>query len=311
VQPRKDDVFAPEIEYSEAIWRILVCPDCGGKLDPRGSVGSCADCDAIYPRSATGQLDLRLRAPKAVSVEATLERERSAQVVCHPLAANAEADPSLARSGTATGNVNAAAASWLLPVRGDGAPVLDLGCGSQPLRPLIEAARFTYIGLDYDDPASHLLGDAHALPFANGTFEQVLTIAAMEYFQYPLVAAREAYRVLKPGGRFVGTMGHLIPYLEGTYYNHTHRGVVTTLETAGFEFERLMAPMDWSALEAIAELGLFPGMPGRLAHATVKPVDWFSKLWWKFGRRVRPSRSDANELARCASFFFFVASKPS
>jgi SAM-dependent methyltransferase len=217
---------------------------------------------------------------------------------------------SLCRSGTATGNVKPAAASWLLPVQGDGAPVLDLGCGSQPLRPLIESAGYTYIGLDYADPGSHLLGDAHALPFADGTFDRVLTIAAMEYFQYPLVAAREVHRVLAPGGWFVGSVGHLIPYLDRSYYNHTHRGVTTTLKTAGFEVERLMAPTDWSALEAIAELGLFPGMPSRLARAMVTPVDWLSKLWWKLGRKVRPSRSEADELVRCASFFFFVASKP-
>lgn len=131
----------------------------------------------------------------------------------------------------------------------------------------------------------------------------------MEYFQYPLVAAREAHRVLVPGGQFIGSVGHLLPYLEGMYYNHTHRGVVTTLETAGFDVQRLMAPTDWSALEAMAELGLFPAMPTPLARTAVKPVDWLSRLWWWLGSKVRPNRSDANEMVRLASFFFFVASK--
>lgn len=112
-----------------------------------------------------------------------------------------------------------------------------------------------------------------------------------------------------PGGQFIGSVGHLLPYLEGMHYNHTHRGVVTTLETAGFDVQRLMAPTDWSALEAMAELGLFPAMPTPLARTAVKPVDWLSRLWWWLGSKVRPNRSDANEMVRLASFFFFVASK--
>jgi SAM-dependent methyltransferase len=301
---------APETEYPDRIWNVIVCPYCGGKLERRSSVAECAACDTVYPRSSSGQLDLRLRRPKQVSVAATLGREQPAEISCHPLAANVWADPSLTGSGTATGNVKPAAASWLLPDRGDGAPVLDLGCGSQPLRPLVESTGYTYIGLDYADPGSHLFGDAHALPFADHTFDRVLTIASMEYFQYPLVAACEAHRVLAPGGRFVGSVSFLVPYIERTYYHHTHRGVVTTLEAAGFDIEQLMVPTDWSALEAIAQIGLFPGMPAWLARAPVKPVDWLSTLWWKLGGKVRPRRSDADALVRCASFFFFVASKP-
>jgi SAM-dependent methyltransferase len=198
----------------------------------------------------------------------------------------------------------------MLPERGRGQRVLDLGCGNQSLRPLIESAGYTYIGIDYADPESHILADAHALPFADETFDRVLTIAAMEFFQYPVVAAHEAHRVLTPGGRFAGTVSFLVPYIERSYYHHTHRGIVTTLEAAGFDLEELMVPTDWSALEAIAEIGLFPGMPRTLAGATVKPIDWFSKLWWRVGRKLRHHRSDADALVRSASFFFFVASKP-
>lgn len=71
-----------------------------------------------------------------------------------------------------------------------------------------------------------------------------------------------------------------------------------------------MTPTDWTVLAATAELGLFPAMPDPLARAAVKPVHWFSRLWWRLGSKVRPIRSDANEMVRLASYFLFVASKP-
>ena len=41
-------------------------------------------------------------------------------------------------------------------------------------------------------------------------------------------------------------------------------------------------------------------MPDPLARAAVKPVHWFSRLWWRLGSKVRPIRSDANEMVRLA-----------
>ena len=186
----RQPLTAPQTAFPDWIWDVIVCPYCGGKLGRNGSDAECPACGTVYPRASSGQLDLRLRRPKQVSTTTTLGLEQPAAISCHPLDVNLRADPSLTASGTATGNVKPAAASWLLPERGDGELVLDLGCGSQPLRPLVESAGFTYVGLDYADPGSHLLGDAHALPFADGTFDRVLTIAAM----------RNLSRCLSPAG---------------------------------------------------------------------------------------------------------------
>jgi ubiquinone/menaquinone biosynthesis C-methylase UbiE len=46
-------------------------------------------------------------------------------------------------------------------------------------------------------------GTAEAFPFRAGIFDRVFTVFALHHFAHASVTAREALRVLKPGGRFV------------------------------------------------------------------------------------------------------------
>ncbi len=47
------------------------------------------------------------------------------------------------------------------------------------------------------------LGEAESLPFADGTFDNVLSVGALNYFNDPLESLREMARVVKPGGLIV------------------------------------------------------------------------------------------------------------
>jgi|GEM_PF-1366352 len=47
------------------------------------------------------------------------------------------------------------------------------------------------------------LGNAEALPYADHTFDKVVSVCALEHFHNPQAAINEAFRVLKPGGRLV------------------------------------------------------------------------------------------------------------
>jgi SAM-dependent methyltransferase len=188
---------------------------------------------------------------------------------------------------------------------------LDLGCGSGLHRSVCEAAGFQWVGLDYDGADAPILGDGHALPFKADAFEFVLSVATMEHLRYPLVVAKDVFRVLRPGGLFIGTVAFLEPFHGDSFYHHTHLGTYNTLQFAGFEIERVSPNPEWSSLRAQATMaGLFPKIPKPIGRAVVWPLEMMHKLWWRAGRFVNSKATDNVRLLTNTGAFEFVARKP-
>jgi tetratricopeptide (TPR) repeat protein/SAM-dependent methyltransferase/uncharacterized protein YbaR (Trm112 family) len=94
----------------------------------------------------------------------------------------------------------------------------------------VEAALFRH---------TDLIGDVHRLPFADGVFSAVIALNAFEHYRDPQRAAREIYRVLRPGGRVLIHTAFLQPLHESPwhFYNCTRYGLETWFEK--FETEAL------------------------------------------------------------------------
>jgi ubiquinone/menaquinone biosynthesis C-methylase UbiE len=55
-------------------------------------------------------------------------------------------------------------------------------------------------GSDLQDRATLILGQALAMPFANATFDRILTVNTLYFMDTAVAFLNECYRVLKPGG---------------------------------------------------------------------------------------------------------------
>ena len=66
-----------------------------------------------------------------------------------------------------------------------------------------------------------VIADVHALPFADGTFELVVSMNAFEHYHSPDKAVAEIMRVLKPGGQVLIRTAFLQPLHEAPWHFYT------------------------------------------------------------------------------------------
>ncbi len=103
--------------------------------------------------------------------------------------------------------------------------ILNLGCGR---RNAARGDRVREIGVDIrPHPAAHARGDAHRLPFADDSFDAVVSMEVLEHLHSPERVVDEVQRVLKPGGRLVLTT-RFIFHIHGApidYYRYTRYGL--------------------------------------------------------------------------------------
>lgn len=103
---------------------------------------------------------------------------------------------------------------------GEGERVLDVASGTGMLGKTLAPSGAHVVGLDYTPAmmegtrphyAELVLGDAHAMPFDDATFDAVVCRQGIQFMDAPRAAAEMA-RVVRPGGRVV--LMHLACYGE-------------------------------------------------------------------------------------------------
>ncbi len=112
---------------------------------------------------------------------------------------------------------------------------LEVGVGDARFKQPIQARGFQFVGLDVVHSSSiDILGDAHALPFANEAFDLAIMNQVMEHLIHPWGALQELNRVLRKGGHFIGSVAFLEPFHD-SYFHFSHWGVEQILRDSGFE----------------------------------------------------------------------------
>lgn len=160
--------------------------------------------------------------------------------------------------------------------------VLDLGCGSGRVAELL-AARCEVIGLDLaraalsaarrrlGPTAPLILADAFHLPFADGSFDAVISLGYASVGSYPGVQA-ELARVLRPGGlalidfrRFGLYHLALLPLRAGQFARAWRRGEVS-VPILGFRPNPAWAEAGFR-LDSVSLFNTYPPLGTRLPAA--------------------------------------------
>ena len=162
-----------------------------------------------------------------------------------------------------------------------GERVLDIGCGTGLLLEQLrrETPQAAYAGVDLcpamlskavhrSGPSLLIVGDAAQLPFADRTFDLVVSTSSFHFWPNPLAGLREIARVLRPGGRAVITdwcydyLTCKISDLVLRAVNSAHRRPYGSqecqrmLSEAGFavrSVDRYRATWFWGMMTAVAE----------------------------------------------------------
>jgi SAM-dependent methyltransferase len=295
---------------SSAVWSALRCPECGNRLVKSDNGAECPACGQSYPYTEYGSLDLRLRQPKKYPLEFELGNARLSGLnfPSDPLAKNPE--PAVDFSGIQVPrHLTKELLSFFPKARSASSLMLDLGCGDAVHKEVCTHAGFEWVGMDYQAREAPILADAQSIPFEDGTFEFVLCVTVLQYVQFPFVAMREAFRVLKPQGTLIGTVAFLEPSHGTSYYHPSHLGTYNLLQDAGFTVHKLAPVTDWPALKAIASMGLFFRMPRPIAQALIAPLQLFHTLWWRAGGLLTGRDLENVRLKHFAGSFIFIATR--
>lgn len=285
---------------------IIVCPSCRGNVKKKEDRFICNSCDKSYNISES-QVDFRLDEPLTKTLEYTVNGASKfsySQFIEMNKKYNPEfelenIEPSKRLSETLLSHFPEASSST--------GRMLDLGCGDGIHRESVERIGFDWVGVDIDSRAAPVLADGHVLPFADNSFDFVLSINALEHMENPFLMLKEVRRVIKSNKKFIGTVAFLEPYHDRSYYHMSPLGVLNSLDDAGFEIEEIGT--GWSGIRGQIRMGLFPKIPRIAEDLFVSSVKTLHKIWYTVGRRFNKGKEVKENYRRfrLAGSFMFVA----
>jgi SAM-dependent methyltransferase len=140
------------------------------------------------------------------------------------------------------------------------AKILDLGCGEGDSQELFNSIndQALWFGVDIADSSevrartrqdgNLVTFDGVNLPYRDACFDLVFSRQVLEHVRYPDRLLGEVVRVLKPGGRFVGSVSYLEPYHSRSIFNFTPYGIMRVFEEAGLDLLELRPGVDGPSL---------------------------------------------------------------
>ncbi|MFB7462777.1 class I SAM-dependent methyltransferase [Streptomyces sp. NPDC056224] len=202
----------------------------------------------------------------------------------------------------------------MLALAGDvaGRRILDAGCGSGPLSAALRDRGAAVTGIDAsagmlalarrrlgDDAALHVVDLGDRLPFADGSFDDVVASLVLHYLEDWGPTLAELRRVLRPGGRLIASVDH--PFVAYTIQDPRPDYFATTSYAFDWTFNGRPVPMRFwrKSLHAMTEAFTTTGF--RLAVVSEPQPD-------PAARELFPD--EFPDLSSKPTFLFFVVEVP-
>lgn len=292
---------------------VLRCPACRALLvvDDAGATDLvCTSGGERYPIGPPP--DLRLRAPHRVTHDTVIPPVRDASPRPPGPIPHRQGGPVIAvedEPGHLDGGngMTSELMSWLPPGPGR---LLDMGCGSRRTERVLRRTGLDYLGMDIGGDKPDLIGQGEALPLADASFDAVFTLASLAYTSNPFVACQELFRVLKPGGVFLGTTQFMEPCNGSSHHNVTYLGLFDWMRASGFDVLHVEANVSWSGLGAMCELQYLPGVPRRVKRPVVAILDRLHRSQATRRQQVRPAPVGEGPDEATSGGFRWVARRP-
>ena len=269
----------------EIIKKIICCPSCGSDLKVENSI-SCAKC-LWEENNIENIINLKLRKPKTISIDQELgsnvnsfNKESDSGVYNFKFGFDSNPD-GLTIDEKSKQKEQGKLLSWIPKKRGI---ALDIGSANdENLKNYTKMAGLQLVRCDYDNLKADLLVDAHSLPFKDNSIDVLINLAVMEHIEFPYIAGKEFYRVLKPGGVLLTNVAFLQQHHMSSWYHFTHYGVYSWLINSGFDEKKFMIDAAGKKYHGIYTTASLVGIPKFVKNMILNPIYYLHRLLWKIG----------------------------
>jgi SAM-dependent methyltransferase len=158
--------------------------------------------------------------------------------------------------------------------------LIDIGCGTKPMHSFTSNLVKRHIGIDQPENLHgtknvDVHSNAYHTPFKNCAFDSAICTAVLEHLEEPLVALRECFRLLKPGGSALYTVPFIWHLHEEPrdFFRYSKYGLIHLFQKAGFEKVEVRALSGfWVTFGQLLVYNLFRLNRGPLKYLPIIPA---------------------------------------
>ncbi len=274
---------------------FLACPYC---ISPLQSDMRCNSCNTTFPVK-NSQPDLRIQRPVTVDVKYNYTPEFGS----FPWEKASLNWPVMNDLTKKAGWDNVEANMLISVPKAEGHKLsLDIGCGHnrQRFQEGLRMLGYSTFGIDIDGNAPDALADAHFLPFADNTFDLIMSSAVFEHLKNPFLAMKELHRVAKPGAKIVLCIAYNEPF-HISYFHHSPLAVHELMVSMGITPHQFILSWEWNSFNSNLHMG-FAGsrMPAFMQKIFEKSV----KTYALFPARIKGLLKGDRKKVDAAKFSF-------